>query len=349
MKYLRGLTFEFENAIARGMLSYRSAELNATVKAVNNHVQSPTADNLREVRYRYGAWKDGQPAEFQQRGRTFEDAFWQELNAEYRSKGIQLEPDFESDGEVGHRRRAPLELPPPPGVAVNRWTNPRFVKRGAKIGMGAASAGISVAQNFTVGASTQALILGGAAAVSATGVGLIVTAIGLTIATSVLNATAAWKTSGHIDQLNDVYQHRNASPFNDEQYCQQIPSGNAEAEVKTRASYMQHDMIANHVLPYIIRKKKAKYARKVVGAIPLLGSVETVRALGKKAYKAASGTMGKNRTNAAGWLACHLITCDCILAQVIVSELYSREEMEWLKGQPYEDLTGYLASKFKST
>jgi hypothetical protein len=346
MNYLRGLTFEFEKAIARGW-GYRSAQLNAVVKAVNDHVQNPTVENLREVRYRYVAWKDQKPDEFQQRGHAFEDAFWRELDMEYRCKGIQLEPDFESDGEVGERERAPRELPPPPAVAVNRWTNPRYIKRTAKIGTGVASAGITVAQNVTSGASTQALILGGLAAVSATGIGLIVTAAGLTIATSVLNATAAWKTKGHIEQLQEIYKYRDSSPFNDEDYCQQMQADGVA--MKTHASYMQHDMIGHHVLPYIIHKKKAKYGRKILAAVPIVGTAETVRALGKKAYKAMSGTLGTNRNNAAGWLACHLITCDCLLVQAIVAELYSAEEMEWLKGQPYEDLTDYLAAKLKST
>jgi hypothetical protein len=346
MKYLRGLTFEFEKAITRGWLSSRSAELGACVTAVNNHVKSPTTDNLREVCYRYVFWQSQKPAEFQQRGQAFEADFWQELADEYRCKGIQLEPDFDSDGEVGERKLAPSEIPPPRAIPINRWTNPRHVKRAAKIGAGAASAGLTVAQNVT-GASTQALVLGGLAAVSATGVGLIVTAGALTIATSVLNATSAWKTKGHITELQNIYTHRNLSPFNDEDYCQQIPA--LDVAVKTRESYVQHDMIANQVLPYIISKKKAKFARKVVAAVPVVGSIETLRALGKKGYKAVKGTLGANRANAAGWIASHLITCDCLLAQAIVAELYSAAEMEWLKGQRYEDITDYLALKLKST
>ena len=108
-------------------------------------------------------------------------------------------------------------------------------------------------------------------------------------------------------------------------------------------------MIANHVLPYVIRKKEAKFCRKVVAAVPVVGTLETVRAVGKKGYKAIAGTLGTNRQHAAGWLATHLITCDCLLAQAIIAELYSVEEMEWLKLQPYEELREYLAQKIKST
>jgi len=344
MKYLRGLTYEFEKAIARGWLSHRSTQLNLAVQAVNQHVRNPTTDNLREVCYRYVNWATEQPAEFQDRGRPFREEFWTELETEYRTKGMQLEPDFESEGEVGQRKRT---LPPPPSVAVNRWTNPRYFKRGGKIGMAAASAGVSVAQNLVSGSSAQALVVGGLAAVSATGVGLIASAAALTVATSVLNATSAWKTKGHINGLQKIYDDRNSAPLNDEDYCQQLP-GNG-IDMKTRAAYIEHDMIANQVLPYIIHKKTAKYHRKIVGAIPLLATVETVRAVSKKAYKAAAGTLGANRTSAAGWMACHLITCDCLLVQAIVSELYSEPEMEWLKVQPYEDLTDYLALKLKST
>jgi hypothetical protein len=53
MKYLRGSTFEFETAIARGWTSSRSAQLRATVKAVNDHVMNSTVDNLRAVCFRY--------------------------------------------------------------------------------------------------------------------------------------------------------------------------------------------------------------------------------------------------------------------------------------------------------
>jgi hypothetical protein len=89
--------------------------------------------------------------------------------------------------------------------------------------MTAAGAGLSVAQNVAAGASTEALLVGGLAAVSATGIGLIATAAGLTIAMSILAATSAWKTKGHIDALQEIYDHRNSSPFNDETYCQQLP------------------------------------------------------------------------------------------------------------------------------
>jgi hypothetical protein len=108
-------------------------------------------------------------------------------------------------------------------------------------------------------------------------------------------------------------------------------------------------MIANQILPYIIAKKNSKYQRKIVSAVPVVGSVGTLRAVGKKVYKAMAGTLGSHRYHASAWLATHLINWDCLLVQAIVSELYSAEEMEWLKGQPYEDLTDFLSIKLKST
>jgi hypothetical protein len=123
----------------------------------------------------------------------------------------------------------------------------------------------------------------------------------------------------------------------------------ADKGAKTQEAHLQHDMIANLVLPYIIYKKDAKFQGKCVAAVPIVGTVETVRALGKKAYKYAKGTLEVNRRNAAAWMACHLINCDCLLVQAIVAELYSVGEMEWLKVQQYEPLVEFLEQKMKST
>ena len=87
----------------------------------------------------------------------------------------------------------------------------------------------------------------------------------------------------------------------------------------------------------------------MVGAVPGVGLLETVRAIGKKAYKAATGTLGVNRKRAATWLARHLITHNCGLAQVIVAELYSFEEMLWIKDQEMDQVVQLLEKKLAST
>jgi hypothetical protein len=64
----------------------------------------------------------------------------------------------------------------------------------------------------------------------------------------------------------------------------------------------------------------------------MIGSPESMRGAGNYLYKKyVNGTQGNLRNYAAGWLAAHLITCNCLLVQKIVAELYSAPEMEWLK------------------
>jgi hypothetical protein len=103
------------------------------------------------------------------------------------------------------------------------------------------------------------------------------------------------------------------------------------------------------VLPYVIHQKDTKMKRKAFGAVPVVGTLETVRAMGKWTYKKATGTKGQARHGAAAWLALHLISCDCLLVQAIVAELYSVGEMEWLKMQPYKTATEFIERKLKST
>jgi hypothetical protein len=193
------------------------------------------------------------------------------------------------------------------------------------------------------------MAMGSAAAVSATGIGLVAAGGALALAQSVLAAKSAWKTKKHKDALIAIYDKRNSSPFDDIENCQVIPA-DGQRPVKTRQETVQHDMISNLVLPYIISKKNAKMYHKMATAVPIVGSgAETVRAIGKKAWKFANGTLGVHRQNAAAWLASHLITCDCLLVQAIVAELYSAGEMEWLKEQPYGTVIEYLEPKLKST
>ena len=222
--------------------------------------------------------------------------------------------------------------PPPEGTPVNRW---RTTKRTGKVGLVAAGVGVQVAQ-YATGASTLALVTAGAAA-SATGIGLIVTGAALTLSSAVLSARSANKSRLHRNHLQEIYDRRNAYA------CRPVDENDRALQP------LAHQTVAEGVLPYLIQQKSTKYHRKVVGAVPGVGLLETVRAVGKKAYKAATGTLGVKRHRAARWLALHLITCNCGLSQAIVAELYSFQEMLWIKDQEFKEVIKLLEDKMKST
>ena len=336
MPYLSGADNAFEKAINRGWTSARSAQLDETVEAIKQYIKMPTPQGLRAVYFAYDTWRSANPKEFRDRGGPLAADFRKELIAEYRKQGITVGED--SDPAEGP------QMMPAPQVAINRWTT---YKRVAKTGMTVASAGISGAQQG-LGTGMTAMALGGAAAVSATGIGLVAAGGALTIGTTVLAIKSAWKTKKHKDALVAIYNQRDASPFDDPANCQVISDGRPVP--KSRVEIVQHDMVANLVLPYIISKKDRKINHKIATAVPIVGSTgESARAIGKKAWKFAKGTLGVHRQEAAAWVASHLITCDCLLVQAIVAELYSPSEMEWLKGQPYGSVIELLENKMKST
>jgi hypothetical protein len=222
---------------------------------------------------------------------------------------------------------------PPAGTAINRW---RTEKQVGKAGMAVAGAGVQVAQ-FVTGTSTVALVAAGAAA-SATGIGLVVTGAALTLGTAAFSAVAAHKSRLHRNSLQAIFDRVNAYA------CGPVTTG-SDAEINR----FEHKCIAQDVLPYIIEQKNKKYHRKVVGAVPGVGLLETARAIGKKAYKAATGSLGIERNRSARWLARHLITHNCGLTQAIVAELYSFEEMLWMLDQEFDAVVKLLEDKLKST
>ncbi len=226
----------------------------------------------------------------------------------------------------------PIEEPPS-GKTVNRW---REYKQAGKIGMAGAGAGIQVAQ-FATGTGTLALIAAGSAA-SATGIGLVVTGAVFTLATAGCSAVSAHKSRLHRNGLQAIYERRNA-----------YGCGPVDINDSSGVNRFEHKSISEDVLPYLVEQKNKKYHRKVVGAVPGIGLAETLRAVGKKAYKAASGTLGVERSRSARWLAKHLITHNCGLAQAIVAELFSFEEMVWIKDQEFDDVVKLIEGKMKST
>jgi hypothetical protein len=340
MAYLSG---QAENTFENTMKYWKgrqSMQLKATILAVKKYLSLPQCDLIRDVAFCWEAWKLQQPGEFKTKGEIIKAAFEKEIAQKYQAHGIVPEGDSAPQ---------PAALIPfAPKVAINRW---RGAKYAAKAGMAAANVGITAAQYGTGSAGlatiAEGAIAGTAVAVSATGIGLIVGGLALTVAGSVLSATAAWKSANHRDNLIEIYQKRSRAPFSEEKFCQLVPAGRM---MKTREVYAGHDMVANHVLPYIIYQKDRKFKRRAFGAVPVLGSLESVRGALNYAYKKyVTGTQGALRHHAAAWLAQHLITCDCLLAQAITAELYSVGEMEWLKGESYTTVTGYLESKMTST
>ena len=133
-------------------------------------------------------------------------------------------------------------------------------------------------------------------------------------------------------------------------HCKIIPLGARHHDVDAGLppNLQQHNTVCDEVLPYIIAKKDAKFHRKVASSVPGVGLLEGIRGVGKKGYKWFSGTLGVNRTNAAQWLAVHLITHKCQIAEAIVSELYSPEECLVLQTFNSDKLVPFLMDKMKS-
>ena len=316
-----------------------SPQLSSTIKAVKTYLVEPTAARIRDVKFCWVAWKVQKPHEFGRKGEDIRTVFEAEMLTEYRMRGIKADPDPVPPPRV--------PLAEPPRVVINGW---RYdVQRGAKLGMAGASVGVSAAGTAIgqgLGSAATGLALGTGVAISATGVGLIAASVALTVGTSILSAKATWKSADHRDALMQIYEIRDGFLFGSEENCQ---VARRSGSPKPREAYIQHDMIANHVLPYVIHQKDRKFKRRAFGAVPIIGSLETVRGVGNYLYKKATGTQGNLRHHAACWLAAHLVSFDCMLVQAIVEELYSRPEMEWLKGQEYRTAIEHIERKLKST
>ncbi|MBL8848218.1 MAG: hypothetical protein JNG89_00975 [Planctomycetaceae bacterium] len=223
---------------------------------------------------------------------------------------------------------------PPSGKIINRH---RALKKTFKLGATAASIGVSAAQ---MGTGTGALALMTGAAVSATGVGLVVAGGVLTVGTCLASGRSAYKTKKHIDGLKSLQTSAQSMS------CEVV---HAEA-LHGIANTFHHEIILKGVLPYVIKKKTSKFHRKAATTVPGVALLEGLRAIGKKGYKYVKGSLGVNRENAATWLAHHLLTYECELAEAIVEELYgSEDEVIWLKQQDGEVVVQLLMDKMKST
>jgi hypothetical protein len=218
----------------------------------------------------------------------------------------------------------------------------RAAKQVAKGTALAVNVGNTAVQGAT-GTGGLAMALG-TAAVSATGVGLVAAGGVLTVGSCVYAARSAYKTYQHREVLLDL--ERRKGGFN----CKLIPMTAKHPDLVEGfpPNRTEHNTVCDEVLPYIIAKKKAKLIRKGGSIVPGGGLVDGLYGAGKKGFKWFKGTLGVNRTNAARWLAVHLITHKCEIAEAIVAELYSLEECQILKTFNSDKLIPYLMDKMKS-
>lgn len=211
----------------------------------------------------------------------------------------------------------------------NYWIT---AKKAGKGSMATGGAAVNVVQHFA-GVSAFALA-SGAAAASATGIGLVVTGAAITLTTCGLSAVSAYKTSQHVAVLERIAARR---------YSYDCTG------LMFQSNRREHTHIADDVLPYLILQKEEKQARKSIGAVPLAGGALTgAYSMGRYLYKKAKGTLGETRTAMAFDLTKHFLTHNCGLAQAIVAELYSFEEMVWLCEQDPDDVVKLLARKMTS-
>jgi hypothetical protein len=231
----------------------------------------------------------------------------------------------------------------PPKVVKNRRV---AAQKAGKVTLAAAEKTVGLAQHAThtgtIG-TTAALVTG--AAVSATGVGLLAAAGAGMIVSSTLAARSAYKTHHHLKGLQDIYDDR--KNLGGEQGCKELLSDGTEAE--TKYSQGSHEVIANEVLPYIIRQKVKKRRFKIASANPISSPFATVYAVSNKWGKAQRGELGKSRNAAAQWLGAHFLECNCKLASKIIEELHGEEKMKALASSEFRDLWPELATKMKST
>jgi hypothetical protein len=222
------------------------------------------------------------------------------------------------------------------GKEPSRWAK---LQASARLSSGAASGAISATEHFLHTKGAIALMTTGAA-VSATGIGLLATGAVGTATTMAFSARSCYRTHGHIRELEAIavgMRHVD---------CKKLDPASA-ADRADQSDQAEHLAVLD-ALHYVIRKKTAKRAKKAVGMLALSAPV-TVYGLGKALWKRCRNTKGKNRMAHATNIAQHLVTHDCALAQAIVTELYSFDEMNWLRLQPSDVVAGFLAHKMKST
>ena len=337
----------FEQAINRGWLSTRSPELDRLVEAIDLFVKRPSQGRIFDVSFKWKVWQRLDPKEFFDRGR----ALLENMNQEVKAQLTEWDPGGDlNDDELEALPGDELQMPAAPAVAMNRWNRLKKVANASRSTASkvvtaaghAAVIGSVTAQAGIPGSQMAAAAVG--AAVSATGIGATVVPVAIQVGTTYLAVKSYCKTESHLKNLLAIYHHRKEPPCNPVGFV----LNPAAVAVPSAAGDPQHNLIADTVLPYLIQQKAKKRKRKAVAALPLIGSLEGARAVMNKTYKWGTNDLGKDRENAAGLLAAHFIQFDCPLSQAIVAELYSVEEMEWMKSKELNDVTKFLGDKMKS-
>ncbi len=211
------------------------------------------------------------------------------------------------------------------------------LKTAGKTALSAVGPSVSVTQTATGNATVLALATAGAAA-SATGIGLVVTGAAATLTLSTLAAISVCKTEKHGKGLEKIYQRLECYE------CNPVLAGPGGGRYK---DFNGHDAL-ELTLIYMIGQKREKAGRKLLQASIIGRPLETAYTLGRSFHKRLLGTRGVERKKHAGDLARHFIQHNCGLAQAIVANLYSYEQMRWLILQDYDVVVECLANKMKS-
>lgn len=221
---------------------------------------------------------------------------------------------------------------------INQSRN-RTKKNAGKFSKAAGSTGLSVSgAAFDAGSFKTIAALMTGAAVGGTGIGLLIASGALTLAGGELSRRSAVKTNKHIWRLKSILTDiRLAAVVHNKCSCH---------------SKQNHDRITNVILPYIISQKQSKLHKKraVAATLGVAGSIETARAVAKKAYKIVRGTQGVDRKRHSFFLASHFKAHDCNVSERIVAELLSLTIDEAIIMKNTEDaiIAELLEDKMKS-
>ncbi|ARU58417.1 MAG: hypothetical protein MI864_17455 [Pseudomonadales bacterium] len=191
------------------------------------------------------------------------------------------------------------------------------------------SSAFSTATNTGMSTLAYTAITGGTVALSATGIGAVATAGAVALGSSITAGISLHKTLQHIKNLEEIQKQQGV------RFCE----GDSH----------QHNYILNTVLPYIIAQKKRKMRRKGEETVPILGGMCTTLEEGARSiFKRVSGSRGKQRHHMAQALTVHLVSCECNLAQDIVAELWSNEEMMAIRSMDSDEAGYWIFSKMAS-
>ena len=225
---------------------------------------------------------------------------------------------------------------------ANQFSKGQLNKGYVKMAAGATKSVVGVGMTTTTTINTYALggaalgqtgwaaVIGGAS-LSGGAITLLVASIVQQITSVTLNVRSAYKTTRHLKALEEI--KIKASKY------------------KCKGNSDDHKYIIDSVLPYIIEKKKAKKTRKIIGSVPVLGSVPmSARRVIKGSYKFVRGTRGKARSKQAEMLARHHKDGRCELTTAIIAELFDLkiEEARLLQFLDQTTLAKFLSVKMRS-